>query len=56
MIADAAGTSITSSKVSACRISIGASYPMAAHYTPGRRRKKKSGADPSGSAVLGKIW
>jgi hypothetical protein len=32
-IPDAAGTSITSSKVSACRISIGASFPMAAHYT-----------------------
>jgi hypothetical protein len=39
-IPEAAGTSITSSKVSACRISIGLSFPMAAHYTPGRCRGK----------------
>jgi hypothetical protein len=41
---DAAGTSITSSKVSACRISIGASFPMAAHYTPQHRPLDEIGA------------
>ena len=44
MIAEAAGTSITSSKVNACRISIGASFPMAAEYTQ-PAAEKTIGAD-----------
>src|SRR4029077_8403477 len=48
---DAAGTSITSSKVSACRISIGASFPMAAQYTPGRPAEKLDAEMPPLSAT-----
>src|SRR5271166_3485013 len=43
-IPEAAGTSITSSKVSACRISIGASYPMATHYKARTPRTTDMGA------------
>ena len=57
MIADAAGTSITSSKVRACRISIGASFPMAAHYTPRTPPQEEIGAGPvRASALSTMIW